>query len=64
MDKTIYKQLKQIEKAWGVEAYNELCNVIWKQQMKIERLEKSRKLWREKYYNEQQLQIQRNMQVQ
>lgn len=43
-----YKALKKIEEKWGVDAYNELTQLIWEQQEKIKALTKSRDRWRER----------------
>lgn len=48
MDK-FYKPLKEIEKKWGVLAYHKLCDVMWKFQLRIEELTKSRDNWKDKY---------------
>ncbi len=51
MMKEIPKQLKEIEKKFGIEAYNRLLDIFTKQYLKIEELTKSRDLWKNKYMN-------------
>jgi len=47
--KTIAKQLKELEKKWGIEAWNDILDLLGKQQLKIEELTKSRENWKLKY---------------
>ena len=44
-----YKALKYLEEKFGIEAYNEICNVIYAQQEKIRDLTKQRDNWKIKY---------------
>jgi len=44
-----YKALKYLEEKFGIEAYNEICNVIYAQQEKIRTLTKQRDNWKIKY---------------
>jgi len=44
-----YKALKYLEEKFGIEAYNEICNVIYAQQEKIRSLTKQRDNWKIKY---------------
>ncbi len=44
-----YKALKYLEEKFGIEAYNEICNVIYAQQEKIRVLTKQRDNWKIKY---------------
>lgn len=52
-EQSIYKQWKELEKGASISLANweELKDFIWKQQIKIEELKKSRDLWKEKYKN-------------
>lgn len=43
------KELKEIEDKFGIEAYNNITNIIWKMQLKINDLVISRNNWKEKY---------------
>ena len=45
----IYKPLKELEKKWGIEAWNDICDYLYTLQRKIEDLIKSRDNWRTKY---------------
>ena len=45
----IYKALKKIEERFGIDAVEEIRNMIWKQQEKIKELTKSRDNWRNKF---------------
>jgi len=47
--KAIPQQLKELEKKFGITAYNELLDIFAKQYMKIEELIKSRDNWKKKY---------------
>ena len=51
MVNNIYKQLKEIEKKWGIEAWNEILYFFGTLHDKIKDLEKSRDNWRKKYEN-------------
>ena len=44
-----YKALKYLEEKFGIEAYNEICKVIYAQQEKIRTLTKQRDDWKSKY---------------
>ena len=44
-----YKALKYLEEKFGIEAYNEICNVIYAQQEKIRVLTKQKDNWKSKY---------------
>jgi len=45
----IYKQLRELEKKWGVEAWNDICHFISSLYDKINDLTKSRDNWKSKY---------------
>jgi len=49
VENTIYKSLKEIEEKFGIRAYNEIVNLIGKQQERIDDLKKSRENWKRKY---------------
>ncbi len=45
-----YKALKYLEEKFGIEAYNEICKVIYAQQEKIRTLTKQRDKWKTDFY--------------
>ena len=45
----IYQDWKIIERKFGIEAWEEVREFIWKQQLKIEELTRSRDNWKEKF---------------
>lgn len=49
MNKEIIKELKEIEKKLGIEAYNSLLDIFARMQNRIEDLIKARDNWRDKY---------------
>ena len=46
---SIYKDWKKIEQKFGIDAWEEVREFIWKQQLKIEELTRSRDNWKEKF---------------
>ena len=44
----IYRDWKIIERKFGIEAWEHVRDFIWKQQLKIQELERSRELWKKK----------------
>ena len=51
MEKEIFKTLKKLEEKWGIEAWNDLMDVFWKFQLRIDDLLKSREKWKAKYHD-------------
>lgn len=51
MDKSIPQQLHELEKKWGITAYNELLDIFAKQEMERIRYRDSRDKWKNKYKN-------------
>jgi len=49
-EKEVYKDLRKIEEAWGVKAYQDIFDVLYKMEMRIADLVKSRENWRTKYF--------------
>lgn len=47
MEYSIMKELSEIEKKFGVEAYNRILKVFGRMSMKIDELTKSRNKWKE-----------------
>ena len=47
--KNIYNKWKKIEDKFGITAWEEIREVLWKQQQMIQELTKSRENWRNKY---------------
>jgi len=45
----IYQDWKIIERKFGIEAWEHVRDFIWKQQLKIQELERSRDNWKKKY---------------
>ena len=46
---SIYKDWKKIEQKFGIDAWENVREFIWKQQLKIEELTRSREKWKEKF---------------
>ena len=46
---SIYNDWKKIEQKFGIDAWENVREFIWKQQLKIEELTRSRDNWKEKY---------------
>jgi len=43
------KEFTKIRERLGIDAFDEICNILFKLQMRIEDLEKSRDNWKNKY---------------
>lgn len=48
-EKSIPKQLKEIERKFGIQAYNELLDIFSKLFSRIQELEESRENWKNKF---------------
>jgi len=46
---SIYKDWKKIEQKFGIDAWENVREFIWKQQLRNEELTRSRDVWKEKY---------------
>ena len=49
--KELIRKIKRFEEQSGLKLYDEIIDDIFKMEMKIDELKKSRENWREKYFN-------------
>ena len=47
--KEMWNEVERIREAWGVKAFDKVCDLLFKMQMRIEDLKVSRDKWKEKY---------------